>query len=275
MRAEVHSSDLERTVKMTREWRQRARALQRRFLKRAVDKVFEDLLANIPSDRETLRDSLRVDRIRGLGRKVSGFSIHAATNPVRAVRGTSDSVVVYVAAKPHLMQQVPRATTLLAEFSPWTLDTLPYSPDPKTAEIISRRVSRREVDKVTRARKKDRAAVRKLMKEAGIRGHPVVVPSKEQGVFATPDVAFESLRLEFGLGDMPSKPHWRKSILKLALRGGIGRIAKKREFIYALTQPSYQRWRAWLKEKGRGISVAQARQYVPFQKRLGLRVGRR
>lgn len=275
MKVEIKSASLAKIVLLSKEWRLRARAIERRFLKRAVDKVRDDLLEYLPSDRKELRDSFRIDRIRGLDDDESGYVIRSVSNPVRVVRNSKEDIVVYVAVKSNLMRPAPTAMTILADYSPWTLETLPYPPDPKTADIISRRVSRREVTKVTKARRRDLPAVRRLLKSAGIRMGDLRASTRAQGVLSMPDTAFESLRLEFGLGGVPSKPHWRKAILKLALRGGVGRIAKKKEFCRALLDPSFQRWRQWLLQKGRGVSSAQARKYVPFQKRLGLHVKRR
>lgn len=275
MKVEITSVSLDRVRRLSQEWQLRVRAVERRFLKRAVNQVYDDLLGYLPTDRDALRDSLQVSRIRGLPDDTAGYAIRSVPKMVRAARESQEDMVIYVAAKPNLMQALPESVKILADYSPWTLETLPYPPDPKTADIISRRVSRREVIKVTKARRRDLPSVRRMLSLAGIRVADMRTSMRGRGIAALPDIAFESLRLEFGLGGAPSKPHWRRAILKLALRGGVGRIAKKKELFRALSDLSFRRWRQWLVEKGRGISPVQARKYVPFEKRLGLNVRRR
>ena len=91
---------------------------------------------------------------------------------------------------------------------------------------------------------------------------------------AVPDVAYDSLRLEFGLGGMPSKPHWRPAILKLASGGLTGMIRTNREISQTMTDPTYQGWRNWRPQGVAGtISISQAGRYTPFQNVLGIQLG--
>ena len=237
--------------------------------------VYDDLLGYLPSDRKELRESLRMQRIRGLPDRVDGYVIRAIPKRRAIAREATDNTVVYVAVKDNLMRSPPKETLLLQKYSPWTLETLPYAPDPKTADVVSRKVSRREVIKVRRMRTQQRATWRREMIQAGVRLSPVGVRPIMADPETTPDLAFESMRLEFGLGGEPAKPHWRRAILWLAVRGGTGMIARKREFARAMTDPGYRAWERWPRRGPGFVSVAQAKRYVPFQKRLGLRVGGR
>jgi hypothetical protein len=181
VKAVIASPALSKVVMLTKEWKLRVRAIEHHFLKQAVSRVYDDLLGYIPSDRGELRDSLRVDRIRGLSDNAVGYAIRSVSSPVRTTRDSKEDVVVYIATKSNLMQKAPKSTTILEEYSPWTLETLPYPPDPKTADVISRRVSRREVTKVTKARKRDLPKVRALLKESGIRAGDLRTPTKAKG----------------------------------------------------------------------------------------------
>lgn len=257
---------------LVKQWQARARAVRKQFLYRVTDRAYHDVLNYLPSDRKELRQSLRMQSIRGLPDSVDAYVIRSTPRGQAVARADEEATVIYVAVKSNLMRAAPEATLILEEYSPWTLETLPYAPDPKTADVMTRRVSKREVNKVRRLRTRDRPKWRRRMIEAGVRGIGRGQEPRPRETSAVPDTAFESLRLEFGLGGAPSKPHWRKAILKLALRGGAGMIARKREFTRAMTDPTYRAWEMWPRRADGYASVAEARQYVPFQKRLGLRV---
>ena len=260
---------------LVKQWRERATAVRRQFLYRAVTGVYDDLLGYLPSDRKELRDSLQMQRIRGLPDSVDGYIIRSVPKRRAVAREDVDNTVIYVAVKDNLMRPAPKETLLLEKYSPWTMETLPYSPDPKTANVMSRKVSKREVIKVRRMRTQQRATWRREMIQAGVRLPPVGVRPLMTEPEPVPDTAFESMRLEFGLGGEPAKPHWRRAILWLAVRGGTGMIARKREFTRAMTDLEYRAWERWPKRGIGYVPVARAKRYVPFQKRLGLRVGRR
>lgn len=274
MKVEFDSGNFQDAVALVGQWPERARAVQKQFLYRAVSKVYHDVLGLMPSDRRELRRSLRMQRIRGLSDKADGYLIRSIPKGAAVTKSEDRAVVLYVARRTGLMIPIPEATSILEKYSPWTIDTLPYAPDPKTATVISRKVSPREVVKVRKLRKRDRPAWRQEMDTAGIRTSPSIFQPRPNQVGAIPDTAFESLRLEFGLGGEPSKPHWRRAILGLARRGGTGMIARKREFTRAMTDASFQSWKAWPRKLSGFATVAEAKRYMPFQKRMGLRVTR-
>jgi len=274
LKVEVQSAQFDEAYALVQQWQKRARAVRRQFLYLAVQKTYDDLLGFLPSDRKELRTSLRMQKIRGLPDSVDGYVIRSIPKGRAIAQAESENAVIYVAAKSHLMRSVPKETALLEAYSPWTLETLPYPPDPKTANVISRRVSKREVNRVRQMRLRDRPEWRRQMIKEGIKVHRPGLEPKAGNTPSVPDTAFESLRLEFGLGGEPAKPHWRKAILKLALRGGTGMIARKREFTRAMTSLSFNAWERWPKRTTGFATLAEAKRYVPFQQRLGLRLGR-
>lgn len=274
MKIEVDTAQFEEAYALVKQWQDRARAVRRQFLYRAAQGVHEDVLGFLPSDRKELRHSLKMQKIRGLPDSVDGYLIRSVPKGRAVAKSEVETTVIYVATKDHLMRAAPEATIILEEYSPWTLETLPYAPDTKTADVISRRVSPREVTRVRLMRNRDRPAWRRRMVKEGIKMAGAGLAPRPRGMEAIPDTAFESLRLEFGLGGEPSKPHWRKAILKLALRGGAGMIARKREFARAMTSLTFTSWQRWPRRTTGFVTVTEARKYVPFQKRLGLRVGR-
>lgn len=272
MKVGLEVKGLQEAIALVQEWQKRARAVQRQFLYRAVREIYNEVQESIPATSGELRDALQMQRVKGLSETESGYVIRALPKGRAVTEAESESTVLYVAARANLMRSIPDATRILEEFGPWTFDTIPYPPDPKTAEVVSRRVSRREVLRVSKLRKRNRPALNRAMAKAGLRRRELDQTEGTRAVTAVPDVVLESLRLEFGLGGAPSKPHWRKAILRLASRGGAGMIARKREFRRAMTDPAFKAWKQWPKRLTGAVTVAEAKQYVPFQKRLGLRV---
>lgn len=269
---EIDTKEFDEARELTKEWVKRSRAVRGQFLFMSARKVHRDILGILPSDRRDLRRSLKFQRIR-LPSIYNGYTIRSDSPGSVMTQEDATSSVIYVAAKQHIMRSVPEETLILEDYSPWTLETLPYPPDSKTADSISRRVSRREVDRVRRMRLKDRPVWMRRIRDAGLKPAGAPFEPAPKAVRTMPDVAYESLRLEFGLGDSPAKPHWRKSIVKLALRGGAGMIARRSEFVRAMTTLSYRGWESWPRKPEDGtVPVSVARAYVPFQKRLGLRV---
>lgn len=274
MKVEFDAGNFQEALQLVGQWKERARAVRKQFLFRAVGKVYSDVVGFMPADRKELRQSMRMQRIRGLSDNADGYLIRSVPKGAVVTRVEERAVVLYVARRAGLMIAVPEATSILEKYSPWTIDTLPYAPDPKTATVISRKVSPREVVKVRKLRKRDRRQWKKEMDAAGVKTGPLSFQPRPNEVGAIPDTAFESLRLEFGLGGEPSKPHWRRAILGLARRGGTGMIARKREFTRAMTDPSFQAWRMWPRKLSGFATVAEAKKYTPFQKRMGVRVVR-
>lgn len=269
----VDRNEFDKICLLVKEWRKRTRAVRSQFLYVAVDNVYKDLLSYIPSEYTDLKRSLHMQRIQGLPDTIDGYVIRALPRKMNITKEDSNSVVIYVSAKTNLMRSVPEATKILEDFSPWTTEMIPYAPDPKTATVISRRVSPREVNRVRQLRNRDKVVWRRRAKEAGIKIERTIFQPRPRELASVPDVAFESLRLEFGLGGSPSKPHWRKAILKLALRGEAGMIARKREFIRTMTDSTFRAWERWPTKVSEFATVAESQRYVPFQQRLGLRVG--
>lgn len=257
---------------LVREWKARARAVRKQFLYRATMMVFDDLTKSIPSDHRDLKKSLGIARVTGLPDTVSAYLIRSVPRGFIIQEASASTTVLYVTPKTNLMQPIPKIVKILEEYSPWTTETLPVQPDPKIADITSRRVSERVVEKVRRLRERDRPAWRRKLNEAGVRDtRKEQVVRATRRMRATPDMAFESFRLEFGLG-VGARPHWRPAILKLASRGGAGMIARKREFTRAMTDLGYMGWKIWPNPITTQATVPELKKYVPFQKKLGILV---
>ena len=269
------TSDVEAVSKLVQQWPARARALMRMTAYMAARGVYRGVKAKIPAQHGELRKAIRLSRIVGLPDSAQGYAVHAIAKGRSIPTSDEPTTVMYVSAKTNLMTKVPRSVRILEEHGPWTVDTLPYQPDLKFATVVSRKANPRTVAKVRRMRHRDRAVWRRKMNDAGLReirkGARLQANRRMKSV---PDVAFESVRLEFGLGGAASHPHWRPAILKLAVRGLTGMIARNPQFSKAMNDPSYSGWMSWPPPVSTRVTTMQVLTYVPFQRKLGIRVKR-
>lgn len=253
----------------------RAKVLQRMVPYYASQSALHSVRDRVPKGAADLKRSLRISRVAGLPENQHAFVVHAVPRGKTTKKAGEETTVLYVSAKKNLLRPVLRSVRILEEHSPWTVDSLPYQPDVRTSTVISRRANPRVVEKVRESRRRDRAVWRKKMADAGLREVRKDQRLRRNRALKTiPDVAYDSLRLEFGLGGMPSKPHWRPAILKLASGGLAGMIRSNREISRTMTDPTYQAWSGWKPAEARGtVSILRAMQYVPFQNILGIRLG--
>jgi hypothetical protein len=259
---------------LLREGSKRVRAVIDQVPYEASVETRDILLKRIPKPYVELRKALEVGGVSGLGRKRFAYSVRAASRGRSVPASDLPSTVIYVTVKKKMLTRVLPATKILVEHSPWTLDTLPYQPDEKQAIVVSRKVNPKAVAQVRKLRKKDRRVWLKKMQNAGIREvrkdlriNPVVQAK------AIPDVAFDSIRLEFGLGGLGSSPHWRPAVLALANGELVRRLRSAPRFVRALTDPEYRGWVRWPKNQAKAnVSQKDVQTYVPFQQKLGIKV---
>jgi hypothetical protein len=239
----------------------------------AAREVFEEVKERIPNGYRPLKKSLEMALIHGLPDNTAGYVIRSVPKQRAIKKAAVDTTVLYVTARANSMRPVPKIVSILEEHSPWTADTLPIQPDPKVADVTSRRVSERVVDKVRKMRERDRMVWKRKFNEVGAREmrQGGLVKATRQ-MRAIPDTAFESVRLEFGLGGFGAHPHWRPSLIRLAVRGGAAMIARKRVFVRAMTDPDFRGWLSWPRPVTERAMVSELKRYVPFQKKLGVRV---
>jgi hypothetical protein len=177
--------------------------------------------------------------------------------------------IIYVQAK-KLAVLVPEEVKILEEFGPWTMTTLPFMPDRRHAIVISRRVPKRVALEIEKERKADRFFWNAKLQRAGVRKQMKI--EKPASPRVVPDVAFLSMRYEFGLGGILAKPHWRPGIIGFA-RGLPGLFVQAR-IKGILTDPANQTWRKRPKSDVT-IPASMTKEFVPFQRALGIRVGKK
>lgn len=217
------------------------------------------------------RKSLKLVRVGPKRQRFGDFAVVGTPKNLKDRSIDSARNVIYVRPKKTFTAPVSKAVRVLHKFSPWTMETLPFSPRKNEAVLVLRRVSKREVQSITRQRNKDRPEWRKQLEAAGIRNIRVGEKPPELKTSVVQDLGFDALRLEFGYGGIKPVPHWRPAISEsLQL---IKRLYKQRGlFSKTLTDPKFKAWRKWPPRTESTIKSGDLRAIRKFQKRLQIRV---
>lgn len=266
----------EEVLALAEQWSKRADKLKAALPYYGALYVKRELLQRVPKKAEwkSYRQSLEVARIAGLSPGEFAFAVRTNMKH-RAVRKMdAQRTVLYVRVRKQLRKVAPEVF-VLEKYGPWTMDTIPFTPERSDAYVISRKQTKLAVDKVAKARRKDRSKWRAELDRAGFRevkkDTRIKVPKKLRAI---PEMALDVLKLEFGLGGAKPKAHWRPAIRRLILTGVKEILRTKHELKRSMTSLSARQWKRWPPKTRHKIGISQARSFIPFQKKLGIRMSR-
>lgn len=218
------------------------------------------------------KHSLKLVRVGGKRDKFGQFAVIGSPKPLKDRSIDAARQVLYIRPKKTFASPPSKAVRVLHKYSPWTLETLPFSPKKNEAVVVLRRVAKREVQSITRQREKDRPEWRKALEECGVRNvrsDKKAAPELKTSVVQ--DLAFDALRLEFGYGGVKPTPHWRPAVETSTQF--VRRLFKQRSIISkTLTDPKFAAWRKWPPRVESSIKIADLKRTRKFQKRLHIRV---
>lgn len=272
--AKVWAKQTSRQIKnlntFVRQWPERTRALHSYVAWLSATYVLSDMLDRLPKT-EALRPyrmGLEVARVSG----TNAFAIHLDSRNRRVKKADVQKAVIVV--QPSRRQRRPRADIqVLAEYGPWTYDTIPFMPAKRDATVIVRKADRSEVMRVSRARQKQARIVRVALNKSGkryVRKRDKLKLNKRLN--KVPQVIFEALKLEFGLGADKARPHWRPSI-QMLIRSGVRQFKRTNpEIAHTLTRESFREWRKWPPRTRHIAKASDTKLWRNFQKKLGIRV---
>jgi hypothetical protein len=257
---------------LLKKWPERIKLIKSAIVFLAARELSKTVLDGIPtgSAYKIYRKSFRVSRLIG---EPGIFAVHCQAASHNVKKLPADQTVLFI--KPLERSTVPNEPMkVLEKYSPWTLNTLPIMPDRRQAVLTYRKVARAQVNKIAESNKKKEVLWRKELADAGIRG---VRKKHGQGenlfdsARGVPDLAFDAFRLEFGLGGIRAKPHWRPAIRKL-VQSGLSSISSKKEIVEALTKQEFGALRR-LQKTPYIVRVTDAQNFRTFQEKLGLSGG--
>lgn len=255
------------TFKFMDEMPKRGKALKRMIAWALVNDLYELVVDKIPSDRryDRMRDSLKI----GEGpRDVFAVFIDNKARNVKKV----DSPVTLIYVKPRRIQdRIKPEIQLLADNSPWTVDTLPFWPDRRQALVVQRRVDKRIVDKIGKLREDSKSKIERQLFALGERSVASAMSKRRtqmRKAKAVPDIAFEMLTLEFGGGSKRGTAMWRSSLKEL-FPGRVKTVLKKyKQIKETISKPRSGVWKKWPRVDVK-VKRTQLHSFVRFQKQLG------
>lgn len=264
-------------MRLMNEWAERTRCMIAQLVYLSAESVYDDLLLRLPKGEEwaAYRDSLEVVKVSGGSKDIEAiYAVRSNPKSRKVRRMDAPKTVVYIRSHQSRLRRVKPEIATLEKYSPWTLQGLPFMPDRRDATMISRKVTKSEVRRVAKARMADKPKWRKELERAGVRqskiDNAIKIPKNARAV---PDVAFEALRMEFGLGTKPLA-HWKPAIQKLT-RSGIEDILRQQpSLVMALTLDGFRGWQSWPQSIRGKTRASQAKAYSSFQKKLGIRISR-
>jgi hypothetical protein len=249
---------------LVKDWGKRAAAVRRYTMREVARSAERELKSRLSASRE----------YGDLSKAVKLFSVQGTDSSylltLRAKeRGGRDldpkKTVIFITPRKHATTPTDAATTILARYNPWTLDTLPIAPKRRYAVVIYRSVSEKAVIHARRAIIRNRIRWEPELARAGavVSRNPVNLLS----VRTAPDISAMSMNLEFGLRG-ESKPHWRPTILSVK-KGKAIRAAMKAAR-RAMVDPRYMGWKSWSTDVGAAVNVSELKKYAPFQSKMGI-----
>lgn len=236
----------------------------RDMMQNAAEELLEGLRNSIPDVEEykEYQDSLGAyEVVDPLGEwYTSGVFSRAKGSHLKVI--DTSRTVLYIQPR-SIGGEYSDAAVVLQEYEPWTVDTLPYEPTPREADVIARQVSSREVKMVEMHLKSQLPAVYARLRNAGVssfRGAGDRILRK-----VTVDLAFFALRTELGLQGYPHIPHWRPALKRIIADP---RKLMSKRVIDTMTRPSFHGWRH--PDAMEPIPISEAEETEGFQDRIAV-----
>lgn len=262
-----------RFMRLVKEMPKRAAVLPAVLPYLAAKYTLKQIQARLPQGAQfkAYRSGLELVRVRGGDQ---GFSYSIRIDPknrfVRTVK--PHQVLVNVRIKPSRSMVVDEEIKILKKYNPWTLDSLPFVPDKRQAQLVTQKVRPSEVTKVTKERNNQKSQWQVELARCGIKPTPrakkIVYSKNMQNM---PDIVVRALQMEFGLGREQKNSIWRTSISTLKSSGLRAMVKQKKYWVFPLTGLSNTLWKKWPPKTRRSISVAEAKKYVAFERKLAIK----
>lgn len=157
-----------------------------------------------------------------------------------------------------------RKLLVLQKYSPWTLDTLPYMPDKRFAEIITKQAKETEVRAVKEAKKKEEYKWKRELEALGFNFSKKIEFSNNTAV---PDFITEAITKEVGLLSSGPSKQWSRALSELG-RLDINSIIKSKNLFSILFGETKAQQSGGTVVKR--ITPNEMRSLLYFQKRIGI-----
>lgn len=255
------------TFKFIKELDKRADAFKRMFTYAVATDLLDLVKSKIPSTGQgaQLAKSLKVSEGPN-----SVFAVSISSKSQNIKKTDAPVTLIYIKAR-RIQDRVRQDIKILQDYSPWTIDTLPFWPDKKQALIIQRKVDKKIVDRIAKLRQDSSKEVKNKLIKLGQKDTNSAISRKTidfRKAKAIPDVAFQMLTMEFGGGSQRGMHMWRNALNEL-IPGKIKNIAERYKKIkLAMSDSRDNTWRSWPRVNDK-IKSMELKSFIKFQKQLG------
>lgn len=268
----VQPKGLDKKIRMTRQWPDRLRKIQPMVAYMGAEYVKDLLQHKIPKGvAGGYTQALEVVKVRGTRKGEYAYSVQIDSRNRKVKQVKVHRSLIYVKPAKRMKRASP-LVAILEKNSPWTYETLPFTPKKSDGFLVTRKASARMVRTVAaknqRILPKLSAAFAKEGFNAPSRSNKMKIG---KGATVLPDVALDALKLEFGLGDTKPRPFWRQAFRTLAKQAFQSFIKNKKLLAFPLTRPSFSLWKKFPTKTKHTISIGQARKFKAFQQKVAVR----
>lgn len=250
-------------MKFVRELGERMAASERLVVYNSAKMVLDEIKQKLKSP--AYADYVDALRLVQIAVEPPAYAIYAKPKRKRLTKLDTNTVVLYVRPKARNMAKIPDYIKVLEQFSPWTMGTIPFIPRKQEAVLIYRTVRENEVNAISKKRNDHRSEWETALTKAGKKPQkPVVFPPAGKAI---PDLAFEALRIEFGIGPGAGKSHWRPALRLLAKSGVRRMLSPNSASMRPVVEPAYAGWKTPPQAEAE-ISTSVAAGFQGFQSKL-------
>jgi len=169
------------------------------------------------------------------------------------------------------IQPPPEDIFILRASNPWTVRTIPFVPKANVARTVFRLVTKEEVKRVESARSNELSEVVARLEKIGHRfdgderKRLKMQAAREEPV---EDLAFASIRAEFGVPGFPNAPHWRPAIREVRDALPVD-FFKRQDVRKTILDPEFERWKILQKRSlRRTVGTKRVEQLKEFQEKV-------
>lgn len=235
------------------------------FGKRATQLFYKHLLQSIKDipGTETYKKSLMVAEIREKAHK-SWWAIVASAKPLGNAKYDPKTSMFKVVSRFDNVQDDP-VRDILDELGPWTVDTIPFVPSPRSGQVVMVEAPEKTIENIKNTNFRQGEMTRSRMVAYGIPFEPRHTVYQKLRVIE--DVELQALRIEFGLAEK-SRAHWRPS-LRWVKRQGVDKLEKDSDLIRLWVDPQFIKYRIF-RHYRTNLSPIEIERIQEFQKKVAV-----
>lgn len=232
------------------------------------DQLVQFLAQKIPNTPkyQGLRRSLVVGKVEGSDKTEAGYALFVNRASPYARQNNSEQKAIYITRNSKNLKKREQWVTILEKFSPWTFQTLPFTPDPTIAKMRLESVRGPALLKIGMQNIRDRTKWAPALAKLGMRSNSKNPETKVNPTLTDAEQA--GFDLEFGAEKSQPMPAWSIGVKRIA-RVLIPLMGRDPNLIpRMLLDGDSDKYKQMPPPTRYILPSLQARQLVDFQKRI-------